>query len=94
MPSRWQEWEKGKKEVKTDPMARKGAVNDALKILQQAQRASRSDPDARVCPQCGGKKFKTVRKGQEWVCRSCGKSLTSGAESSGPIPPGAESRPS
>ncbi len=78
MPSRWQEWEKGKKEARTDAPARKGAVLDALKIVQQAQKASRADPDARVCPGCGGKKFKTVRKGVEWVCRSCGRTLVAG----------------
>lgn len=76
MPSRWKEWEKAKKDVKSDSVAKPEAVSEAVRIVQSAQRVAKSNPGSIRCSQCGGVKFKTIRKNTEWSCRSCGHIFT------------------
>ena len=73
MPARWQEWNKAKKEMETEKAVKRSAVNEALGIVRGAQKASKENPNTMRCPMCGGVKFKTVSKGTQWSCRSCGK---------------------
>ncbi|MBM3943896.1 MAG: hypothetical protein FJ317_00195 [SAR202 cluster bacterium] len=71
MPAHWQEWDKAKKELKSDAKARGSALDEALRIVNSAQKAAKN-PGAMRCPACGGMKFKTQNKGTQWACRLCG----------------------
>ena len=80
MPARWKEWEKAKQEIKTEAALKGAAVDEALGILRGAQKASRENPNVMRCPGCGGVKFKTLQKGTEWACRSCGRVVRKSGE--------------
>ena len=73
MSAHWKEWEKAKKDIKSETAAKSSAVDEALNILRGAQKASKQDADVMRCPVCGGVKFKTLNKGTQWACRSCGE---------------------
>ncbi len=73
MPGHWKEWEKAKKDIRTEGAAKRSAVDEALSILRGAQSASKDNPNVTRCSVCGGVKFKTREKGRQWVCRSCGQ---------------------
>lgn len=75
MPARWKEWEQAKKDIKTESALKSFAVDEALSILHSAQKASKKKDETNVmrCPGCGGVKFKTLVKGTQWACRSCGE---------------------
>ena len=73
MAAHWKDWEKAKKDIKETTALKRSAVDDALSIVRGAQEASRQNPNAMRCPGCGGTEFKTVSKGVQWACRSCGK---------------------
>ena len=73
MPAHWKEWEKAKKDIKTETALKSAAVGEALSILRGAEKASREDPNVRWCPVCGGVRLKTLSKGMQWACRSCGE---------------------
>ena len=79
MPARWKEWEKAKKDIKTETALKSSVVDEALGILRGAQKASKEDPNLMRCPVCGGVKFKTLSKGAQWACRSCGEIVTRGS---------------
>jgi ribosomal protein L37AE/L43A len=72
MPAHWKDWENAKRDVKEAAATKRSAVDEALSIVRGAQKASREDPNTMRCPACGGVKFKTVSKGLQWACRSCG----------------------
>jgi rubrerythrin len=76
MPAHWKDWEKAKKDIKEEAASKASAVDEALTILRGAQKASKDNPVAMRCPVCGGVKFKTLNKGTQWVCRSCGAPIT------------------
>ncbi|MBM3949276.1 MAG: hypothetical protein FJ312_08595 [SAR202 cluster bacterium] len=73
MPAHWREWEKAKRDIKSEAAAKSSVVDEALTILRGAQEASKEDAGMMRCPVCGGVKFKTLNKGAQWACRSCGK---------------------
>ena len=73
MPAHWKDWEKAKKEIKAEEELKRSAVDEALRVVRGAQKASKEAPNAMRCPVCGGVKFKTLSKGARWVCRSCGE---------------------
>ena len=75
MPARWKEWEKAKKDMKEEAASKGAAINQAQDILRGAQKASLDNPNLMRCPACGGVKFKTLSKGTQWACRSCGEVL-------------------
>ena len=76
MPAHWKEWEKAKKDIKTETVLKSSAVDEALSILRGAQKSSKEDPNVMRCPICGGVKFKTLSKGTQWACRSCGEVIS------------------
>ncbi len=76
MPAHWKDWENAKKDIRETTATKRSAVDDALSIVRGAQKASRENPNAMRCPACGGMKFKTVSKGMQWACRSCGEVVT------------------
>jgi len=80
VPGHWKEWEKAKKDIRTDDAAKSLAVDEALSILRGAQTASKDNPNAMRCSVCGGVKFKTREKGKQWVCRSCGQVMQKSPE--------------
>ena len=81
MPAHWKEWEAAKKDIARAPASRRAAVDEAMSILRGAQQASK-DPNAMRCSRCGGVKFKTLSKGTEWACRSCGEVIRKSREAS------------
>ena len=80
MPARWQEWNKAKKDMATEKELKRSALDEATSIVRGAQKASKDDPNAMRCPVCGGGKFKTVSKGSQWACRSCGELVNKKSE--------------
>ncbi len=80
MPAHWKEWEKAKKDIKEDAAAKGSAVDQALGILRGAQEASKKGSNVRRCSVCGGVKFKTLNKGAQYSCRSCGKVMSASGE--------------
>ncbi|MBI4298303.1 MAG: hypothetical protein HY666_00895 [Chloroflexi bacterium] len=80
MPAHWREWEQAKKDIKTETALKSSVVDEALSILRGAQKASKGDPNIRRCPVCGGVKFKTLAKGIQWACRSCGEIIRNDQE--------------
>ncbi len=84
MPAHWKEWEKAKREIKQDKIARASAVDEALGILSSNQKVLKDDPNAVRCTTCGGMKFKTREKGRVFVCRNCGTVMERGARVDGP----------
>ncbi len=80
MPAHWKEWEQAKKDIKTETALKSDAVDEALSILRGAQKASKDDPNVMRCPVCGGAKFKTLGKGTQWACRSCGEVIRKNRE--------------
>lgn len=73
MPAHWKDWEQAKKDIKAEKALKRSAVDEALRVLRGAQKASKTDPKVMRCPVCGGVKFKTLSKGTQWACRSCGE---------------------
>ena len=49
MPAHWKEWEKAKKDIKTETALKSSAVHEALSILRGAQKASQEDPNVTRC---------------------------------------------
>ena len=73
MPAHWKDWEKAKKDIATEERLKRSAVDEALRVVRGAHKASKEEPAGMRCPVCGGVKFKTMSKGTQWACRSCGQ---------------------